>query len=853
MRNIAFIVQGLFELSDSIGYDCIFQYNVAKKFVPPDVKVRIFAERFNPELYPGVFIESVDLLLAEIRSGGCPDKIIYHFCDGWPEIDQVLRGLECEVIVRWHNNTPPWFYMAGDMKYARRSHEGFKRIAEFARLDEFSFWVNSNFTKAQLLDLGKGRFEPKVVYPASPLLTKTTTANDFSLARKYTESDKPSLKLIENAKDGSFSLSQADFQTPNEITLLWVSRIVAHKGHRFVIEAAVFLRTWLAKMARTPAEKLRVRVVFAGRGDKQALETMPSFQSAIADATAAEVSIVWASEVSNQELESLFESATMFVCLSEHEGFGLPIFEAMRKKVPVVCFATTAFSDWTKRHPFFFPELDYSSVAAATILCLNKHVREDLIHYQKTLAEEIFSEQVIERQIVHALFASDGDFSTPTLSKIAPSSLAGDPPVVSDIVPRFRDAALRLAEEIRENTPLSPIPSFPHDHNHNRLSQYDLIALENAFTKIDALQSEIFNLQLRRQSAEEGGGIALRPQLFSFNGLTGDPNDFYLEPPEVPTLSHAVFGPYVRLPSGSYCATFLVRCVKGSACMLVFDVHVAGQGVKQEYQKTISGSGSIEKVALTFHLHSTENDVEFRIRRGTDNCARFWFDGVQLEALPNLNDVLLVPSRPSVVVSAEQALKPAAHGRWSLGHAQRRLDRRSAGAFLRSSSGYIASKAHFLLLVIGLFRNPLRHKAFLDRLKKADAARNAQKWTEAYEWYTKALELVPTDHKVLMQAGHAAKESGHSEESIRIYREALKAGSDPAEVYLSLGHVYKVRGNIDEAVGNYLFSIRKNPASLNALRELAWLLLHQSELRDAVCNEIDKLRARAETLEFDES
>ena len=48
------------------------------------------------------------------------------------------------------------------------------------------------------------------------------------------------------------------------------------------------------------------------------------------------VKLVLKGEVKQNALVALYEECDAFVCLSEHEGFGLPVFEAMRMGLPVI-------------------------------------------------------------------------------------------------------------------------------------------------------------------------------------------------------------------------------------------------------------------------------------------------------------------------------------------------------------------------------------------------------------------------------------------------------------------------------------------------------------------------------------
>jgi glycosyltransferase involved in cell wall biosynthesis len=52
--------------------------------------------------------------------------------------------------------------------------------------------------------------------------------------------------------------------------------------------------------------------------------------------------VVFAGSVSAGELAAWYRVADVFVCLSEHEGFCVPLLEAMHHRLPVVAFDSSA-------------------------------------------------------------------------------------------------------------------------------------------------------------------------------------------------------------------------------------------------------------------------------------------------------------------------------------------------------------------------------------------------------------------------------------------------------------------------------------------------------------------------------
>jgi len=52
--------------------------------------------------------------------------------------------------------------------------------------------------------------------------------------------------------------------------------------------------------------------------------------------------VEWMGSLSMEGLRACYQCASVFLCLSEHEGFCIPLVEAMARGVPVVAFAAAA-------------------------------------------------------------------------------------------------------------------------------------------------------------------------------------------------------------------------------------------------------------------------------------------------------------------------------------------------------------------------------------------------------------------------------------------------------------------------------------------------------------------------------
>lgn len=115
-------------------------------------------------------------------------------------------------------------------------------------------------------------------------------------------------------------------------TMLFVGRFCEHKNQLELIQLLQELR------ART-AQPLRL--ILAGGVTSDAY--LARVQQAIRDASL-EAEVILTGKVSDERLAALYRSADVYVSLSAHEGFGMPLIEAMLYDLPVVARAASGVS-----------------------------------------------------------------------------------------------------------------------------------------------------------------------------------------------------------------------------------------------------------------------------------------------------------------------------------------------------------------------------------------------------------------------------------------------------------------------------------------------------------------------------
>ncbi len=399
---IYLLAQGLFEKSDSIAYDLATQYRLLSK---AGVPCRIFSEEYRSKSHPGLPIETVNRFESALEEK--PAAIVYHWCDGWGPVDDLIKTIDIPVIVRWHNNTPPWFFAPYSLDQVSRTLRGFRSVLRLAGESHIRFMTNSNFSSEQLSVLGIPQEKTNVVYPASRYIVDDVTVPNTSV-----------------------------FLPAQHMQMLFVGRVAPHKGHKHVVCVAKMLEIKFG---------IESTVTFPGRPDP----LMMSYQEQIEElASQLGVDVRFPGEVTDDELATFYRQAHAFVCLSEHEGFGLPAIEAMRMGVPVLGYRSTAVAEILRDHPLGCDSVDYEELARRLYALSMPEIREAVLHFQQKLIVPRFTIDHIRSQLFRALAPYVSGLEAPQIdhgpSKRLPD-IKGEIAAKLAAIPSGRSASLPVA------------------------------------------------------------------------------------------------------------------------------------------------------------------------------------------------------------------------------------------------------------------------------------------------------------------------------------------------------------------------------------------------------------------------
>jgi L-malate glycosyltransferase len=227
------------------------------------------------------------------------DVLLYHSAIGSSVADFVLQRPE-RLAVDYHNITPERFFAAWEPPVTYGLSWGRAQLAALAERAELGI-ADSAHNESELRAL---RYRRTVVVPIL-----------LDLEAFDVEPDAAALDRLTRARGTAW---------------LFVGRVAPNKCHHDIVKAfAVHRRVY------DPEATLRLVGGFASNAYVASLR---AYVAALQLDDAVEIT----DAVSPAELSSHYRAADVFVCLSEHEGFCVPLLEAMHHGLPIVAFASTA-------------------------------------------------------------------------------------------------------------------------------------------------------------------------------------------------------------------------------------------------------------------------------------------------------------------------------------------------------------------------------------------------------------------------------------------------------------------------------------------------------------------------------
>jgi glycosyltransferase involved in cell wall biosynthesis len=253
--------------------------------------------------------------------GGPNDVVMLHYALPSP-LTAALREHRGRRMLLHHNVTPPEYFEAWDPELARICRIGREELASLRDQVDLGL-ADSEFNRRELEAAGFSRTGVLPIYL------------DF---RRYREA--PARVLKRMLDDGPKNL-------------LFVGRVAPNKRHEDLIRVASYWRRFIA-----PNVRLLLVGKLPGRG-----HYFDALQSLLYEEGFTASEVVFTGHVDHADLLASYAAADVFLSMSEHEGFGVPLVEAMLMDVPVLAYRCTAVADTLQGAGLQFSEKSIGEVA----------------------------------------------------------------------------------------------------------------------------------------------------------------------------------------------------------------------------------------------------------------------------------------------------------------------------------------------------------------------------------------------------------------------------------------------------------------------------------------------------------
>lgn len=289
-----------------------------------------------------------DDLQSDVRSFNDPaaragDLTIFHYALP-SEMTAAFASLEGGRILQYHNVTPAFYFAPFDAALFRLASLGRQQLATLVGSVDLALG-DSEYNRLELESLG---FAPTGVFPIA-----------VDTARVTQRVERPALDEVLDDRYVNF---------------LFVGRVAPNKKIEDHIRLAEHYKRYVDAY---------YRFIFVGRYD-----VVPRYYSMIralmSEYRLLNERFIFTGPVPDEELAVYYRHAAAYVSMSEHEGFCVPLVEAMATDVPILAFAAAAVPDTLGNAGVQFApkDLEYTAELLGT-LAFDDDVRRRVIEGQR--------------------------------------------------------------------------------------------------------------------------------------------------------------------------------------------------------------------------------------------------------------------------------------------------------------------------------------------------------------------------------------------------------------------------------------------------------------------------------------
>ncbi len=321
------------------------------------------------------------------RALSTPDcGLIFHYWN-YNSSAWVLSAVRGPKAVHYHNITPPQYFPQGSLAF-ENSSRGYTQLAQIA--DRFDLIVGDS--RYNIGEFAEHLSRPKPAVTLYPVIETTELQ-----AAPY------DIRLFETLRQSG------------RVNIVFVGRIVRNKRQDQLLRLFDYYYSDINRHAR-------LWLVGSDQGDPLYRAELEQLRESLKSKD----SIVFTGKVSDPEVNAYYRAADVFVSASEHEGFCIPIAQAMAFNVPVLAYASTAVPETMGEAGVLIRRWDTRLVAELMHLVLSDlGIRQQIIAGQSKNLDRFSAERARERvkAILNYLLFSE---TSPCFEQMSPDNQIDD-------------------------------------------------------------------------------------------------------------------------------------------------------------------------------------------------------------------------------------------------------------------------------------------------------------------------------------------------------------------------------------------------------------------------------------------
>jgi len=304
----------------------------------------------------GIAYEAISFRKTRPEMSGS-DVLILHFA--LPSgMTNFLKESPATKAIIYHNITPAYYWLPYDRSLVHLAVAGREQLRDLAAYVD----IAAGDSEYNRLELEKLQYRSTFVLPI------------FVDQSRYNIS--PSVFVKQTVRDGLYNF-------------LCVGRVAPNKKLEDVIRLYFFYKRFCTPLAR---------LIFIGKTN-----VVPAYYGALKELTMRyglmPEDVIFTGHVDWSELVAYYQSAHVLISMSEHEGFCVPLVEAMICETPILAYKCAATPYTLGSAGIQFEEKNYPELATVSHrLCEDQQFREAVLSGQRKQLS-VYSKEEIEKSI----------------------------------------------------------------------------------------------------------------------------------------------------------------------------------------------------------------------------------------------------------------------------------------------------------------------------------------------------------------------------------------------------------------------------------------------------------------------